>query len=53
MAELMPQEIRTARFQLLIPTSWNKLAAFKKNLKPICIHLAGTGDHVRFVWLSE
>lgn len=49
MSELMPLEIRTARFQLLIPTSWNKVATFRKNLKPICIHLAGTGDHVRLL----
>ena len=35
------------RFQMLIPKIWNNNAVFKNvNLKPVCIHLAGTGDHV-------
>ena len=28
---------------MLIPIKWNTSA----NLKPVCIHLAGTGDHVK------
>ncbi|XP_077983740.1 protein ABHD18-like [Glandiceps talaboti] len=36
---IMPKEIETARFQMILPKKW------KTDHKPICIHLAGTGDH--------
>lgn len=37
----LPPESEIAHFQLVLPNSW-------KSQKPICIHLAGTGDH--FFW---
>jgi hypothetical protein len=40
--ELIPEECKTARFQLLLPRKWKFL-----KLRPLCLHLAGTGDHVR------
>jgi hypothetical protein len=30
------------RFQFIVPKKW-------KNHKPVCIHLAGTGDHVSYI----
>lgn len=36
---IMPKETEMARFQVILPTSW------KTKLKPVCLHLAGTGDH--------
>ncbi|XP_022099609.1 protein ABHD18-like [Acanthaster planci] len=36
---IMPKEVETARFQVILPSTW------KSERKPICIHLAGTGDH--------
>ncbi|XP_067122768.1 protein ABHD18 [Centruroides vittatus] len=41
--EVVPKEVETARFQMLLPTKWPK-----NHLKPVCLHLAGTGDH--FFW---
>ncbi|XP_044157025.1 protein ABHD18 [Bufo gargarizans] len=35
----MPSETVTARFQFLVPKEW------KSKYRPVCIHLAGTGDH--------
>lgn len=32
------------RFQLIVPKEWNS------KYKPVCIHLAGTGDHVRLYY---
>lgn len=47
--DLMPEEIRSCKFQMLIPTAWNKSFSFNgTNTKPVCFHLAGTGDH--FFW---
>ncbi|CAG0918712.1 unnamed protein product, partial [Notodromas monacha] len=43
MGDLMPVECHTAHFQMLLPTKWRN-----ENHKPVCIHLAGTGDH--FFW---
>ncbi|XP_072039935.1 protein ABHD18-like [Amphiura filiformis] len=37
--DIMPPEVQTARFQMVLPLSW------PKRYKPLCIHLAGTGDH--------
>ncbi len=32
---------------MLIPKKWNTSASYNgTNLKPVCVHLAGTGDHV-------
>ncbi|XP_071481684.1 protein ABHD18-like [Diadema antillarum] len=39
---VMPSEVKTARFQLVVPTRW------PTHRKPVCIHMAGTGDH--FFW---
>ncbi|KAI1883818.1 hypothetical protein AGOR_G00235920 [Albula goreensis] len=38
---ILPPESVKARFQFLVPKRWKKY-------KPVCIHLAGTGDH--FFW---
>ncbi|KAG1667218.1 Protein ABHD18 [Nymphon striatum] len=38
--EVVPQESVIARFQVITPKTW------KSSHKPICLHLAGTGDHV-------
>lgn len=37
----MPYETITANFQLVLPRKW-----YSHKIKPICLHLAGTGDHV-------
>ncbi|XP_028923074.1 protein ABHD18 [Ornithorhynchus anatinus] len=36
---IMPTESVIARFQLIVPKEW------KSKHRPVCIHLAGTGDH--------
>ncbi|XP_038604358.1 protein ABHD18 [Tachyglossus aculeatus] len=36
---IMPTESVVARFQLIVPKEW------KSKHRPVCIHLAGTGDH--------
>uniref|UniRef100_A0A674BHQ8 Abhydrolase domain containing 18 n=1 Tax=Salmo trutta TaxID=8032 RepID=A0A674BHQ8_SALTR len=41
---ILPSESIKARFQFIVPKKW-------KNHKPVCIHLAGTGDH--FFWKSR
>ncbi|GJQ68053.1 hypothetical protein Trydic_g10678 [Trypoxylus dichotomus] len=38
--DIVPDEIREAFFEIIIPKKWNL-----HPYKPICIHLAGTGDH--------
>ncbi|CAL8356821.1 unnamed protein product [Merluccius merluccius] len=38
---ILPPEAVKARFQFIVPKKWQKN-------KPVCIHLAGTGDH--FFW---
>uniref|UniRef100_A0AAY4BV81 Abhydrolase domain containing 18 n=1 Tax=Denticeps clupeoides TaxID=299321 RepID=A0AAY4BV81_9TELE len=38
---IMPTECVQARFQFIVPKTWRKH-------RPVCIHLAGTGDH--FFW---
>lgn len=37
---LIPQDVQDAFFQMVLPLEW------KSSYKPMCIHLAGTGDHV-------
>ncbi|XP_002735130.1 protein ABHD18-like [Saccoglossus kowalevskii] len=36
---IMPKEGEIAKFQFILPKTW------KTRHKPVCIHLAGTGDH--------
>ncbi|RUS79509.1 hypothetical protein EGW08_012741 [Elysia chlorotica] len=40
---IMPPEVEKASFQMILPIKWRD-----PHLKPVCIHLAGTGDH--FFW---
>ena len=40
--DLVPKESHRAHFQLIVPTKWPS-----DYLRPLCIQLAGTGDHVR------
>lgn len=44
--DLVEEPVSTARFQIVMPTRWRQ--ASNKILKPMCIQLAGTGDH--FFW---
>ncbi|CAI9586201.1 unnamed protein product [Staurois parvus] len=37
--DVMPNETVVARFQFIVPKEW------KSKYRPVCIHLAGTGDH--------
>ncbi|XP_059611116.1 protein ABHD18 [Phlebotomus argentipes] len=37
---LVPEESQDAHFQVILPHKWNE-----ERFKPMCIHLAGTGDH--------
>ncbi|EAT43184.1 AAEL005342-PA, partial [Aedes aegypti] len=37
---LVPDVVQNAHFQVLLPLKWND-----ERFKPMCIHLAGTGDH--------
>ncbi|XP_072351769.1 protein ABHD18 isoform X1 [Scyliorhinus torazame] len=39
---IMPTESVKARFQFIVPKEW------KSKYRPVCVHLAGTGDH--FYW---
>ena len=38
--DMMPTEVETAHFQIMLPKKWSH-----PTLKPIVLHLAGTGDH--------
>lgn len=38
---IVPKESHLAYFQVLLPKKWSS-----KNVKPMCIHMAGTGDQV-------
>ena len=49
--ELVPKESQIARFQLILPT--NLMNWSNKGLKPLCLHLAGTGDHVLHLVLNS
>lgn len=46
MRDLIPEESRTAHFQLLVPGKGMESVLSTSPLRPLCIHLAGTGDHV-------
>ncbi|XP_016839557.1 protein ABHD18 isoform X4 [Nasonia vitripennis] len=37
---IMPEETKTAHFQMILPKHWES-----QKMKPVCLHLAGTGDH--------
>ncbi|KAM3937992.1 LOW QUALITY PROTEIN: protein ABHD18 [Leptodactylus fuscus] len=37
--DVMPSETVIARFQFIVPKEW------KSKYRPVCLHLAGTGDH--------
>ncbi|KAG5672674.1 hypothetical protein PVAND_002785 [Polypedilum vanderplanki] len=37
---LVPQAAKHAHFQMILPNKWPE-----ENYKPVCLHLAGTGDH--------
>jgi len=41
---LMPKESIEAKFQMVLPHKWEQ-----QEYKPVCIQLAGTGDHVRLI----
>lgn len=41
---IMPEETKIAHFQVVLPRRWSS-----HKIKPICLQLAGTGDHVRTV----
>lgn len=41
LGDLIPKESHTAHFELIEPTRWRH-----PTLRPLCIQLAGTGDHV-------
>lgn len=36
---LVPKEAETVHFQVILPKKW------RSKVKPVCVHLAGTGDH--------
>lgn len=38
---LVPLAAHIARFEIVLPVVWKEA-----DFKPVCIHLAGTGDHV-------
>ncbi|CAH0385932.1 unnamed protein product [Bemisia tabaci] len=37
---IVPPESEKAHFQLILPKTWNR-----PDFKPVCLHMAGTGDH--------
>jgi Alpha/beta hydrolase domain containing 18 len=39
---LVPEAAKDAHFQMILPKKWKE-----DGYKPVCLHLAGTGDHVR------
>lgn len=41
MPGLVPKESLNAHFQMILPLKWKD-----EKYKPLCVHLAGTGDHV-------
>lgn len=48
LTDLIPEESKIAKFQLLLPKKWK----FPK-LRPLCLHLAGTGDHVSITFFIQ
>lgn len=45
---LLPKASETAFFQVLLPRKWQS-----EHFKPVCLHLAGTGDHVSRILTDE
>ena len=41
---VIPEVAKDAHFQMILPNKWKD-----EDYKPVCLHLAGTGDHVRKV----
>lgn len=41
MPGLVPEAAKDAHFQIILPNQWKE-----DDYKPVCLHLAGTGDHV-------
>lgn len=46
--DIMPEEVKKAHFQIILPTTWQE-----ENYKPVCLHLAGTGDHVSKICIGR
>lgn len=44
---LVPKESLNAHFQMILPLKWKD-----EKYKPLCVHLAGTGDHVSVVLIT-
>jgi hypothetical protein len=42
---IVPEEAQNAHFQMILPNKWPE-----ENYKPVCLHLAGTGDHVNRIF---
>lgn len=38
---IAPEACKQAQFQMILPLKWSD-----ENYKPVCVHFAGTGDHV-------
>ncbi|XP_052794497.1 protein ABHD18-like [Mya arenaria] len=36
---IMPKDVEVARFEMVLPNEW------KSDLRPMCVHMGGTGDH--------
>lgn len=45
---LMPEVAKDAHFQMILPKKWKD-----EDYKPVCLHLAGTGDHVIFNLIDD
>lgn len=45
---LVPKAAKDAHFQMLLPLTWPD-----ENFKPVCVHFAGTGDHVSYLIRPE
>lgn len=43
---LVPDAAKYASFQMLLPLKWPD-----ERFKPVCVHFAGTGDHVRIIFI--
>lgn len=45
---LVPEVAKDAHFQMILPKKWKE-----EDYKPVCLHLAGTGDHVRLEYFHD
>lgn len=45
LSDLVPNESHIAYFQLIVPSYWNT-NYLSKQIRPLCVQIAGTGDHV-------